>query len=93
MPTRAPDFKFIPASSIGIRFSDNDSIITFGVEDESSDSKIYEQVSIVMSHKTLKLLGQVIQQTIDHYEQVSGTTIFFDPTKLEALKQAQQSST
>ncbi|MER9439989.1 hypothetical protein NKI79_01045 [Mesorhizobium sp. M0340] len=60
------------------------------MEDESSDGKIYEQVAIVMSHKTLKLLGQVIQQTINHYEQVSGTTIFFDATKLDALKQAQK---
>lgn len=56
------------------------------MEDESSEGKIYEQVGIVMSHRTLKLLAEVLQATISQYERDTGNKIFFDPKKLDALR-------
>ena len=86
MSNRAPDFRWYPANALGFAFSDNDARITFGVE-EPGETEAYEQAGVVMSHRTLKLLGAMIQQTIQHYETHSGVTVQLDPEKIEMLKQ------
>jgi hypothetical protein len=86
MAERAPDFRYIPASSIGLSVNDNESIVTFGVERPEGGGGPYEQVGIVMSHRTLKLLGSLINLTLEHYEHVSGTEVFLDPRKIEQFK-------
>jgi hypothetical protein len=85
MPTRAPDFRFYPANSLSFAFSDNDARIVFGLEEPGSVDP-YEQVGVVMTHRTLKLLGELINETIEQYESSRGETIFFDPTKLGSLR-------
>ena len=85
MPNRAPDFRWYPASALGFAFSDNDAKVTFAVEEQGPDGPI-EQVGVVMSHRTLKLFGALIRETIEHYETQSGDIIPLDPAKIEDIR-------
>ncbi len=86
MSNRAADFRWYPASSLGFSFSDNDARIIFGVDDPQGPDANFEQVGVIMTHKTLKLLGQMIQTTIEHYESQTGTIIHLDPKKIDDIR-------
>lgn len=91
--SRSQDFRFVFANSIGFAFTDNESRVLFGInEDAASDDSILEQVGVVMTHKTLKLLGTLINEMIGHYERTTGNEIPIDQGKLEEIRRVIESS-
>ncbi len=87
MPTRAADFRYIFANVLGMSFSDNEAKLVFGVEEAGGPEASLEQVGIVMTHRTLKLLGRLINETVTHYENRTGTTIYLDETRVEKVRE------
>ncbi len=87
MPNRTPDFRYIFANTIGFAFTDNESRIIFAIsEDMEKTESATEQVGVILTHKTLKLLGMLINETIEHYERTTGTVIPLDADKAASIR-------
>ncbi len=85
MANRAPDFRFIFASAIGLGVSDNDCKVIFGVEEGPNPQDIYEQIAVAMTLKTTKMLAVHLSTIVEHIEGISGE-IPFDKEKQDHLK-------
>jgi hypothetical protein len=47
----------------------------------------HEQMGVVMTHQTLRLLGTIINESLAHYEEASGKKIELPEDKLAAIKE------
>jgi hypothetical protein len=82
---RSRDFKTIFSNGIRMRVGDNDAGITFLIEtDDENGTLIFEdQVQILMTPKTLKVLQMVLSHSISELERIIG------PITLAPEKQAE----
>lgn len=85
MPNRAPDFRYIFANTLGFAWSDNDCKLIFGIEEGEGPENALEQVGIVLTHKTAKLLANHMLTIISGYEAHTGQEIPYDTEKADAL--------
>ena len=86
MPNRSPDFRFIFANVLGFQFSDNDLRLLFAIDEGEGVETALEQVGVVMTHKTAKLLGRTLIEIITNYEAKTGSIIPLDPDKLKGIQ-------
>lgn len=82
---RAPDFRYYFANAISIGFSENECKIIWGIEEGGGPEEMYEQVGVVMTLKTMKVVAKNLSAIIEHYEKISATEIPFDPIKFDDL--------
>jgi len=75
-----------PTDSIGLGISDNSARLNFGLEEP--DGGTFDQTSVFMTHKTLKMLQLVLTAAVKNIEAASGSEIPFDAEKMQALDQA-----
>jgi hypothetical protein len=82
VPTRAPDFRYFFANTIGFTMSDNEIKIVFGVQEAPGDlESSLEQAGVLLTLKTAKVLSNILAQSLEHYEKTTGTTIPYDDAK------------
>lgn len=87
MPTRTPEFRYVFANTLGFGLTDNEARIVFAMaEDLTKPEDAIEQVGVVLSHRTLKLMAYIIDQAIQSYEDATKTVIPLDQAKMDALK-------
>lgn len=84
MSTRAPDFRYIYTNAFGMRLSNTDATIMFGVEEKPGDRDIYEQLGVSMTPMTLKVMLAGLQKSLNAYEAANGE-IPIPAGKLEEL--------
>ena len=82
-PTRTPDYRFIPCDSIGHTLKDNSGKRIVGLED--LDGSVLEQVGVMMTHQTAKLLWFILNEAIPRYEKVSGKPIQLNDEKVNQI--------
>lgn len=87
--SRSKDFRYIFANGIGVRFNDNDVTLIFGVKEGDSDEEaVLEEVGVILTPKTAKLLAETLSQVIQNFEQTTGVTL---PTNEAFLKSLEES--
>lgn len=71
---KAPEFRYIYSNGFGIRFGDNEVTVLFGIDESAqpNDGLIYEQVGVVMTHRTLKMLLSALGTTLESFERDFG---------------------
>lgn len=68
--TRAADFKYYPAESFNLAFSDNGAKLVVGVTE--LDGSIMELAGFHMSHQTAVQLRDILNQAFEHFEKATG---------------------
>lgn len=86
--TRAKDFRYIYSNGIKLQFSQNEVMLFFGIKEDptSQEDSLFEQVSVVMSPASAKLLAVTLTRTIEHFESSTHVQIPVDQAKLEYLE-------
>jgi hypothetical protein len=83
---RSADFRFVFTNTLGFQFSDNDARIIFSIDEGNGVDGALDQVGVAMTHKTLKLLGAIVHEMLEHYETSSGVKIPVDQDKIEGFR-------
>ena len=80
---RSKDFRYVYANGMKMQFGPIDVILTFGIKEDlaSSEEAIFEEVGIVLTPVTAKLLAMSLTRTIEHVEKTSNIEIPIDPAK------------
>ena len=89
MSNRSPDFKFIFANAIGFGLNDNEARIIFSLTEDIDSNNVesaLEQVGVVMTHTTLRLLQTIVTESLSRYEEASGRKIALPDDKLAAIR-------
>src|SRR4051812_35086045 len=82
---RAKDFRYVFASTFGARASDNDIAVVVGIDEGDTPGEIIEeQVGIIMTPRSAKLLHHILGQVLDRIEKATGD-ISIAPDKLEQI--------
>jgi hypothetical protein len=87
---RSPDFRYFPGDTIGFNFNENGCRIVFGVDE--GPGELVEQCGVFMTHKTLKLLGFMIDEAIRNYEAASNIKIEIPEHKVAQIREAMASA-
>jgi hypothetical protein len=71
---KSPDWRLVYSNTFGLVFGDNDVRITIGVDQDplKSGTDILEQMAVVMTPRTAKLLVHTLSAVIANYEAVNG---------------------
>lgn len=86
MPNRSPDFRYLFANTLGFTWSDNDCKLLFGIDEGNGIENALEQVGIILTHRTAKLLAGHLSTIIEGYEKHAGIEIPYDVEKGDGLK-------
>ena len=88
MPSRSDDFRYVYSNSFGLVFSGGEATIKFGfVEDPTSPTdSVREEVAVVLTHVSLKVLAFSLTKTIEAYEASNKVTIPLEKSKIEELE-------
>ena len=87
MATRSLDFRYIFANGVGLGLNDNEIRLMFSFcEDLNKPEESIEQVGIILTPRTAKLVARMLSDSIEHFEGISGVKIPFDEEKFDALK-------
>lgn len=65
---RSNDFRYIFANAFGLRFSDNDVTLTFGIHEGGDPEDMLEEVAVVMTPRTMKIIVNNISNVIEKFE-------------------------
>ncbi len=90
--TRSKDFRYVYAGGFSMLFNGQDAIIRFGVKVDGSLDILHEEVGVIMSPSTMKLLGKLLVRMAEMVETATGQEIPVDPSKLAAIEQSIQSA-
>ena len=87
---RSPNFRYIYANGVALNFNGNECILKFGMKDDPNtpDESMYEEVAIVLSPATAKLIGTLLVKVIAAAEVLSGNAIVIDQTKIASIDEA-----
>lgn len=89
MTSRSSEFRYIFANAAGLGINDNELRLMFSFcEDLTVPEGAIEQVGIILTPPTAKLVARMLVESIDHYERISGKTIPFDEEKFNEAKNA-----
>ena len=80
---RSKDFRYVFINAYGLRFSDNDVTLTLGMHEGGDPKDMMEEVAVVMTPRTLKIIMNNIQNVITRFESDVGE-IPVPPGKLAA---------
>ncbi len=78
---RSKDFRYVFVNAIGVRLSDNDVTLTLGMHDGGDPKDMLEEVAIVMTPKTLKIMLNDLGNVLNALESQIGE-IPVPPAKL-----------
>jgi hypothetical protein len=81
---RTPDFRYVAADAISFSFSDSGARLIFGV-DEPPGGRL-DQVGVVISHLTLKLIATMAELAFEEYEKRTGQKLALAPEKIAELR-------
>ena len=65
---RSKDFRYVFINAYGLRFSDNDVTLTLGMLEGGDPKDMMEEVAVVMTPRTLKIIMNNIQNVIAQFE-------------------------
>ena len=90
MKTRTPDFRYVYANAVGIRFNGTDVMLTAGIKEDprESDDTIVENATFIMALSTAKFLSLALSRVITSIETTMGQEIPIDGDKLQTLDEA-----
>jgi hypothetical protein len=73
-PTQAKDFRIVFANAFTVRFGDNDALLKFAMDFDSSDldAPLVEEVGVVMTPRSVKLLAHALTESISAFEAALG---------------------
>lgn len=85
MSTRSSDFRWVYANGFHMQVNENEMLIGLGVTEDISNpaTSISEQVGVVMTLRSAKLLGKTICDAIANYETAQGIEIPLSPTNFD----------
>jgi hypothetical protein len=82
------DFRIVFANAFRVRVGDNDCSLTFIVETDDSEGQHHsDQVQIVLTPRTLKIINFGVEKALERLEALTGT-IHVPEEKLRALEAA-----
>jgi hypothetical protein len=86
--TRSKDFRYIYTNGLQLQIGTGDVTILFGIKEDQSDpeDKILEEVGVVMTLLSAKLLAYTLSKLLEQVEKTSGSPIPLDPAKIVALE-------
>ena len=90
--TRSKDFRYVYAGGFSMFFNGQDAIIKFGVKVDGNLDILHEEVGVIMTPTTMKLLGKLLVRMSEMVETATGQEIPVDPTKLAAIEHSIQSA-
>lgn len=91
---RSENFRWVFTNALGIQLSENEALITVGFAQDVTkpvESNV-EEVGIIMTPRTAKLLMHVLQNAIGSWEKAHNTQIPIAPEKLAEIEKAMQTS-
>ena len=93
-PNRTPDFRYLFANSFGLQMNNNEVTVRFGYSEDVTrpEESILEQVGIIFTPASAKLLGITLTSIMESFERDTGTTIAVDDAKLAELKAAMKAT-
>ena len=65
---RSKDFRYIFANAFALRFSDNDVTLTLGMHEGGDPEDMLEEVAVVMTPRTMKIIVNNISNVIEQFE-------------------------
>jgi hypothetical protein len=70
----ARDFRYVYANTLGIAGSNHDFQIAFGIDADitSPGSKVQQQVTVILTHNSAKLLAATLSQLVETIERQVG---------------------
>jgi hypothetical protein len=69
---RSKDFRYVFINAFALRFSDNDVTLTLGMHEGGDPKDMMEEVAVVMTPKTLKMIVNNVQNVIAQFESEVG---------------------
>lgn len=87
---KSKDFRYIYANGIVTQFGGNDVTLIFGIKENQSalDNSMNEEVGVIMTPTTAKMLAISLTKLIEGFEKQSKSMIPVNPELSEALDQA-----
>lgn len=80
---RSKDFRYVFTNAFGVRYGDNDVTLTLGITEGGSADDMLEEMAVIMTPRTLKILVNNLNNLIQKVESEQGE-IFVPPGKLAA---------
>src|SRR5437868_3079939 len=82
--TRSPTWQVVYSNVTGLKFGDNDAQIIFGLDQDIAKpgTDVLEQVTVVMTPRSLKILAHLLSIVIENFESNVGPI----PVSAEKLK-------
>jgi len=71
---RSKDFRYVYANSFSFNLTDNDATISLGITDKPQGEP-HEEIALVLTPKSLKLLAHMANIAVGKWEEVSGAPI------------------
>ena len=69
---RSKDFRYVYANSFGVRLGDNDLTLTFGMHEGGEPEDMMEEVALVMTPRTLKIMLNNLNNALQALESKIG---------------------
>jgi hypothetical protein len=93
--SRSKDFKYIYSNGIGAQIGGGEATLIFGIKEDPSvqDDVLLEEIAVIMTIPTLKILSVTLSQIIENIERASNTKIPYDEQKFAALRKIIEDST
>lgn len=88
---QSKDFRIVYTNSFAVRFGDNDVLLKFIIDTDTADPTApnIEEVGVIMTPRSAKLLAYALTQTIEAYEAAAGP-IAIPQEKLDSISEALQ---
>ena len=65
---RSKDFRYVFINAFGLRFSDNDVTLALGLHEGGDPKDMLEEVAVVMTPRTMKIIVNNLSNVIDQFE-------------------------
>ena len=83
---QSKDFRYVFVNAFGMRISDNDVTLTLGMHEGGDPKDMLEEVAVVMTPKTLKIIINNVQNVITQFESDVGE-ILIPPGKVASMEE------
>jgi hypothetical protein len=84
---RMPDFKYIYANGFGVQFGGVEFMLSFGIKESVVSDDITEQVGVILTPSSVKLLSVLLTKFVSAIEAESGE-IPLDASKVAKVDEA-----
>jgi len=84
---RSKDFRYVYTNGITAQFGGHDFTLVFGIKEwqTSNDGKLFEEVGVVMTPTTAKMLAITLTKAVENFEKSSGNVILVDKAILGVI--------